>query len=598
MLKKSLIIVILVLIVCGISIFVFKDSIKAKIKQNPELYGMLKNNKAKMSQFLNLDSGIGNLNKNELMKEAEFYIDFTNELGKLNKFWQGLGHDSFKDGTLKPYNRAYFNLIGEMNKVRPVFQSAHSKGMLSDKWHIQSKDNSAGHVYKELDNKEPIYNWQIVDEVFDLFLSNNLKPLVSFTYMPSAIASRLKKKNPWSYANVSPPNDYEKWQEIIFNVVDHLKTRYGSDEISQWYFEVWNEPDLPHFFWIDHPNKKRYPYRGNNKEYFKLYDYSIEGAIAAEKRIKIGGPAIAGDIELFINRWFPHLVSGKNFATGEKGTRIDFLSRHCYGNIEDKILNMIKMFVDGVKRQNKTIANSTDFIITEYGPSTLPKPWLNTRYVASWVVKLVDGILYLGDREGKEYIPDMMYFWTLPIPPNFDKHFGLATAFGNKNNPSPRTIVKRPVFNAFDALSRLDSTQVKVEGTSFGDPLHAIATKSGDESIHILLYHIDENDRRNNKKQSFPIKINIKNLPFETFKSELFVIDEDHSNGFSLWRKMGSPKPPTSDQIKKLQQQDDLDLVERELGLISLDRSFEKEIKLQNNSVALLSLIASNVKGN
>jgi xylan 1,4-beta-xylosidase len=34
----------------------------------------------------------------------------------------------------------------------------------------------------------------------------------------------------------------------------HLVDRYGIDEVSQWYFEVWNEPNID--FWNGIPRKE------------------------------------------------------------------------------------------------------------------------------------------------------------------------------------------------------------------------------------------------------------------------------------------------------------------------------------------------------
>lgn len=578
---------ILIVIFAGI-LFFSKNQVKSFIKKNPVVYNLVRTVVAKVSVINPFDSSLGNLDKNESMQEAHFTIDFRKESGSYKKFWQGLGQDSFNDGFLKPHNRAYYQLIGEMNQVRPVFQSAHSKGMLCDTWHVE---NTCGSVYTKDRNGVINYDWTITDEVFDLLLNNGLKPLVSFTYMPSNLASDPKKVNPWNKSNVSPPNDYREWQDLIYKTVVHLKNRYGEREITNWYFEVWNEPDLPWFFWVNHPDKQTYPYKGDNKEYFKLYDYTAQAAAKALPAIKIGGPAIAGDIDFFINDWLPHCQSGRNYASGRKGTRVDFLSMHAYGNIETKILPGIIRFIDKAKENGKKITKRADFLITEYGPSAKPEPWLNSRYVAAWIVKFVDGILFLGNEKGRKYIPNLAYFWTKPVPANFGKHFGLATAFGHPKHPRANSIVKRPVFNGFDALSRLGSVQLEVKGTDFGDPIHAIATRSSSNEIEVLLYHLDESDPYNESRQTFPVSISITNLPFRSFRTELYVIDESHSNSYTLWKEMGEPDRPTREQLQKLQQNDDLALIASQTEVTPANQSFRTEMEIQSNSVALLVLI-------
>ncbi len=257
--------------------------------------------------------------------------------------------------------------------------------------------------------------------------------------------------------------------------------------------------------------------------------------------------------------------------------------------MEDKILPIKIKFINNAKRHGKEIVENSEFLITEFGPTAKGQTWLNTRYVAAWVVKAIDGIFYLGEHEGQEYVPEMMFFWTKPVPPNFSKHFGLATALGNPRHPSPKTIIKRPAFNAFDALSRLRNMRISVEGTQFGDPIHAVATKD-DKSLQILLYHLNESDHKNKIARIYPVDLIIRNLSFTRFEADLYLIDETHSNGFTAWKALGKPEYPKNDQLDLLQKSDDLELVESKHESIASKQDYQRTIQLQNNSVALLVL--------
>jgi len=584
--KLILVLTVLAVLFTGI-LFINRNRVKSFVKGNSAIYSVAKAVAGKLSGINPFAIRLGNLDNNEGMRQAAFVIDFDDMVGKNTRFWQGLGQDSFKYGFLKSHNRAYYELIGKMNQIRPVFRSAHSKGMLCDTWHEATGENTCGSVYRQDDSGTAVYDWTVADQVYDLLLANRLKPLVSFTYMPSRLASEPNRRNPWNKSHISPPKDYREWQSVIYNTVSHLKQRYGHDEIQGWYFEVWNEPDLPWFFWVKHPDKKRYPNKGDNKAYFKLYDYTAEAATKALPNIKIGGPAIAGDIEFFINDWLPHCESGTNYASGRQGTRVDFLSMHAYGNIERKILPKIMRFVDKAEANGGDIAENADFLITEYGPTAQPEPWLNSRYVAAWMVKFVDGIFFLGDEKDEKYVPDLACFWTKPIPANFDKHFGLATAFGHPKHPRPNAIVKRPAFNAFDALSRLGTVRLDVKGTSFGDPIRAIAAKT-DEAVQILVYHLDESDPHNSVNRRYPVNIEIRDLPFRRVREELYVIDELHSNAFTVWEAMGSPKRPSAEQLRVLQQKDDLERTSVLERTLQEDEVYRNNFEIQHNSVALL----------
>ena len=60
----------------------------------------------------------------------------------------------------------------------------------------------------------------------------------------------------------------------------HCLDRYGLDEIAQWYYEVWNEPNIN--FWT-----------GSQQDYWKLYDASATALKAVSPRLRVGGPVSA-----------------------------------------------------------------------------------------------------------------------------------------------------------------------------------------------------------------------------------------------------------------------------------------------------------------
>lgn len=523
------------------------------------------------------------------LKYAKIEIDYQKSLGKFHQVLKGIGFGSFNDGVLLPYNKRALKIIGGLSNDSS-FLFVNAKGIFADKY-WRSQQDIGGHVFRRDKSGNVVYYWKIVDKVIDTILECHFKPVLSLTFMPDALASNIKNRNDWNKSNVSPPKDYNEWRNLVYQTVKHLEQRYGATEIENWYFEVWNEPDLPEFFWIPHPDTNLYPRRGDNQEYFKLYDYSVEGALEANPNIKIGGPAIAGDIDLFINEWADHCNSGINFAN-KRETRIDFISRHSYGSIEDEIIPGIINFINKAKRFGKNKFNNFKVLITEIGPSTKPKPWLNTRYVAAWIVKLVDSIQYLEDTKGEKYIPDLMCFWTKPVPINFSNHFGLVTALGNPWHPSPDAIVKRPAFNAFDALEYLGDERISFKGTKFGQHIHGIATKKGDKEIAVLLYHLNEKDHYNKNSKIYNIDIEVKNIPFKKMRTDLFLIDQFHSNGYQKWLELNKPKKPTPNQLRILQSSDDLQLVEHH-NVTCKESTYNRSLTIQSNSVVLLLLTST-----
>jgi len=132
-------------------------------------------------------------------------------------------------------------------------------------------------VYREL-NRRVRYNWQYVDELFDRMLDRGVRPFVELGFCPRPLAT-VPDITFWWKGHGSPPNDYGKWTELVGAFVQHCLARYGSDEVRQWYFEVWNEPNLD-FFWA-----------GTKSQYFELYRVTVERIKQIDPTLRVGGPA-------------------------------------------------------------------------------------------------------------------------------------------------------------------------------------------------------------------------------------------------------------------------------------------------------------------
>ena len=140
-------------------------------------------------------------------------------------------------------------------------------------------DDEVG-VYDEDKQGKPIYNFSYVDQIYDGLLANSVKPFVELSFMPSKLAARQDLQSFWYHPNVAPPKDYAKWDDLITQFTKHLVDRYGIDEVANWYFEVWNEPNLD--FWTGTPKQE---------SYFELYDHTARDIKAVSPRLRVGGPA-------------------------------------------------------------------------------------------------------------------------------------------------------------------------------------------------------------------------------------------------------------------------------------------------------------------
>ncbi|HEX8765253.1 MAG TPA: hypothetical protein VF740_08835, partial [Candidatus Acidoferrum sp.] len=209
----------------------------------------------------------------------------------------------------------------------PVYIRTHNlltsgDGSASLKW-------GSTNAYTEDAAGNPSYDWTILDRIFDAFHAAGVRPLVEIGFMPKALSTRpdpYRHNFPqgsiytgWAY----PPKDYQKWSDLVFQFVRHLRTRYGDAETKTWLWEVWNEPDIE--YW-----------KGTPEEFFKLYDFSVDAVLRALPEARIGGPDSTGPANPkaaeFLRDFLEHCAHQKNYATGKIGARLDFVSFHPKGS--------------------------------------------------------------------------------------------------------------------------------------------------------------------------------------------------------------------------------------------------------------------------
>ena len=130
-------------------------------------------------------------------------------------------------------------------------------------------------VYRRDYLGNPVYNFSNVDTIYDGLLENGVMPFVELSFMPRVIAADPHDRYSfWYRPIVSPPQTYGRWAALIRAFARHLIARYGIEEVSQWYFEVWNEPNET--------------FRGGRaleqRAYFGLYDATARSSKMPWKR--------------------------------------------------------------------------------------------------------------------------------------------------------------------------------------------------------------------------------------------------------------------------------------------------------------------------
>jgi xylan 1,4-beta-xylosidase len=336
------------------------------------------------------------------------------------------------------------------------------------------------------------FDFSRVDAIYDQVLELGLRPVVELSFMPAALA-RDPDLTVFTYRGIiSPPADWGEWRELVTALVQHLVQRYGADEVAQWAFEVWNEPNLI-VFWP-----------GTKREYLRLYDESARAVKAVDPRLRVGGPATAA------GEWIGALAA----HTASNGIPLDFVSTHTYGNLPlDPRPSLQRNGLDGVP------AWWTEWGVgsTHFGPvhdSVLGAPFVLSGFLSAQ-----------GRLNAVAYWVVSDHFEELGRPSRlFHNGFGLLTV-GN---------LRKPRYWAVHLAEHMGDAVLAahLRGDGAGTLVQAWATRHSDGTIDILAWNgtINAELMDGDPRLDRSVEVTVTGLGAATYQASLARVDQRHSN--------------------------------------------------------------------
>ncbi len=539
----------------------------------------------------------------ETSKSVNIQVRIDQSEGPLPPVWNYFGYDE-PNYTYAPNGRKLLSELAAANAA-PVYVRTHNlltsgDGTASLKW-------GSTNVYSEDASGDPVYSWVILDQIFDAFHAAGLKPLVEIGFMPEALSThpepyrhdfpRGKVSNiytGWAY----PPNDYQKWSELVFQFVHHLRQRYGDAEIKTWLWEVWNEPDIG--YW-----------QGTPEEYFKLYDFSVEAVMRAFPEARIGGPDTTGPGNSkaadFLRAFLELCAHQKNYATGKTGSHLDFISFHPKGSPTwqgDHVQMGISRQIAAIEQGFKITASfpewkQTPIVLGESDPegcaacSANENPqnsYRNGPLYGAYTVDALNNIQALAHQENINLLGVVTWAFEFENQPYFAGFRELAT-----------NGVDKPVLNAFRMLGLLGNERVRAtssgslqtedivrNGVRAQPDINAIATRK-DREVEILVWNYHDDDVL---FPAAPIDLVITGLPADAKRGllEHFRVDSDHSNSFTAWKEMGSPQSPTESAYKRLESTGQLQLLDSPAWVEMRQGKVQLQFTLPRQGLSLVRL--------
>ncbi|HTC70017.1 MAG TPA: hypothetical protein VK662_10650 [Acidothermaceae bacterium] len=538
---------------------------------------------------------------------ARVVIDAAAVSQPLERIWTSFGYDEL-NWTATPRGRANMSalrsIFGEPAVVRAhnLLTSGNGRGL--PHW-------SSGNVYHEDGNGRPVYDWSQIDPAFDVWVENDMVPLVELGFCPiqlSRPSTRAFHEMPSSYGDyehwgwASPPRDIRRWEDLIAGVVDHLARRYGAKRASAWYWELWNEPDIS--YW-----------QGTVEEYCQLYDVTVAATRRALPGAQVGGPATTDRGTEFLARFLEHCLGGGGGRVSKAPGPPDFVSFHTkgapqfertYGVIgldgaagdenrspsTEKMLRDIEVNLD-IVRSHPSLAHTPVFV-DECDPGVPSHMGIfdnrnyafrNTEYYAVFQLQLmaalVDG-LPVG-RQGVSLATAWAWYM------EGDRYFEGTRSFFTASD------IPLPVTNAYRMLAMLgaDVVRAQVEHAPGGAPtagcIGALPTIRTDGGVVAIVWHHNDDQYVHGASQ---VGLEFNGLPCagRAVLWREYLIDAQHSNSHTAWLELGSPQYPSAMEIETIRSRASLEMV-REETLDPCPSSLRREVILPCPAALLIEIV-------
>jgi xylan 1,4-beta-xylosidase len=530
-------------------------------------------------------------------------VDLGKVVGPYKPIYSWFGYDEANYTTMRHGKE----LLGELHDLSPVPVYIRAHHLLTSGDGKAELKFSSTNVYTEDANGKPVYDFTILDGIFDAYKAAGVRPMVELGFMPKDLAADLPNRHePYqvhypqstiSGKSNNPPKDYAKWGELARVVTAHLVERYGKDEVLKWYFEVWNEPDID--YWHTAP-----------EEYWKLYDYAAAGVKSALPGAKVGGPASTSPgnpkANAFLTNFLEHVNSGKSAANG-KPIPIDFISFHAKGfpTIADNKVTMgIRRELNDADKGFEVIAKYPRFknlpiIISEADPegcaacSSKVNPANNYRngtLYPAYTAAAFKGLFELQDRHSVNLLSMLSWSFEFEDRDYFEGFRSLAT-----------NGVDKPVLNVFRMFALMSGNRVNTSSTGQvpldtllatgvrqSPDVDALATKA-DREAAVLVWNYHDVD---GAAESVPTTVSITGIPAGVHRVllEHYRLDDTHSNSYTVWQGMGSPQHPTTKQYADLQAAGQLQLLTSPRWLDVVDGKVQVSTDMPRQGTSLMHL--------
>ena len=525
-------------------------------------------------------------------------VNASEKLGAFKSNWNYFGYDE-PNYTYAANGRKLVRELSALSvdpvQIRTHFLLTTGDGAPAFKW-------GSTNAYTEDASGKPVYDWTIVDRILDTYVQAGAKPLVEIGFMPKALSSHPDPYVPiwkpgdkfdryyvgWAY----PPTNYDKWGELIYQLVKHSVEKYGKSNVESWNWEVWNEPNIG--YW-----------HGTPEEYDKLYDYAAAGLKRALPTARVGGPGSTGPATpkaaAFLKQFLEHC--------SRTDAPLDFISYHAKGRpdvFQDHVRMGISKELEDTEEGFKIVKSFPKFrrlpiILTEADPEGCaacsarvypPNAYRNGTLYPAYEAAAFNAMLQLEERHKVNLEGILTWAFEFEDQPYFDGFRTLAT-----------NGIDKPVLNFFRMAGMLRGDRIKTQsdgavelnamltaGVREHPTVDALATRaSSGRGMAMMVWNYQDEDVSG---PAAAIDLKLEGLPKDVTRVLVrhYRIDQDHSNAYTVWKGMNSPQHPSAEEYTKLEAAGQLQLLDSPAWLSSTNGAGRMQFSLPLQAISLLEL--------
>lgn len=401
------------------------------------------------------------------------------------------------------------------------FRHIRGHGLFSD-------DLGVFRAYQSGGRREVLHAFGYLDQVIDGWLELGVRPFLELGFMPSDLASGDQTVF-WWRGNVTPPREHREWADLVRGTLRHLVDRYGIAEVRTWPVEVWNEPNLPHFWSAD------------QEAYLRLYQVTADAVKSVDPDLAVGGPALSPGSD---DWWEPFAA-----FVAAHDVPVDFVSRHAYasGPAQHVLFGvyqtlappqtLLDQFAAPARHLAGTALAGLPVHITEFNTSYRPdNPIHDTAYNAAYLAPVLAGG---GD------VADSFSYWTFCDV--FEEEGVPAALFHGGFGMLTHRQVPKPTYHLYAFLARM-GTEVLARGADH------LVTRTDDGRIAVLAWQPvggTGDDFAADPGHTVRLSLPVEGPTAVAIRSS---VSEDEGNAWAAWCDLGRPRFPSTRQVDRLRE--------------------------------------------